>query len=230
MNTKGTKKIKGFSLMLLLLLLFSTNPISANAAPDGKGNYIVRANGVGLNMRSVPGTTNSILTNIPDGKRVYITLVSNTYWGKTTYGGKTGYVHLDYAVKESSGGTAIKPTVKPTLTNLRDYYDGKKKDVWDNRQTGQFEATECQGFAVWAKYVTSGRDVSTWKYVDNLNNLKVGDIIRTNEGIIITKVNGSSVTYAEANTDWNNAICWSATTTLSNLQKIKGYKLVYVWR
>lgn len=48
-----------------------------------------------LRMRSGPGTSNSILTSIPFGTVLTITDVSGN-WGKTTYGGKTGWVSLDY--------------------------------------------------------------------------------------------------------------------------------------
>ncbi len=51
-----------------------------------------------LRLRSGPGTSYSVLANVPFGAVVTITATSGN-WGKTTYNGKTGWVSLDYISK-----------------------------------------------------------------------------------------------------------------------------------
>ena len=61
-------------------------------------NYKTTAN---LHMRSGRGTKYKILITIPKGTSLNITnIVGN--WGKTTYGGKTGYVYMTYVTKLAS--------------------------------------------------------------------------------------------------------------------------------
>ena len=57
-----------------------------------------KINGSGVNLRSGAGTSYGKLTTIPYNKTVTVTEVKNG-WGKTTYGGKTGWFSLDYAKK-----------------------------------------------------------------------------------------------------------------------------------
>lgn len=58
-------------------------------------NYRTTAN---LNMRSGRSTKYKILITIPKGTSLNITDISGS-WGKTTYGGKTGYVYMSYVTK-----------------------------------------------------------------------------------------------------------------------------------
>lgn len=67
------------------------------------GDYLISADS-GLNLRENPTTSSSKLVTIPKGTIVTITetakiddATSNAWWGKTTYGGKTGWISLDYA-------------------------------------------------------------------------------------------------------------------------------------
>lgn len=61
-------------------------------------NYKTTAN---LNMRSGRGTKYKILITIPKGTSLNITNIVGS-WGKTTYGGKTGYVYMHYVTKLAS--------------------------------------------------------------------------------------------------------------------------------
>ena len=61
-------------------------------------NYKTTAN---LNMRSGRGTKYKILITIPKGTSLNITDIVGS-WGKTTYGGKTGYVYMTYVEKLAS--------------------------------------------------------------------------------------------------------------------------------
>ena len=78
------------------------------AAATAGATYKTTAN---LNIRSGNSTSTSILTSIPKGTSVTVTEVKNN-WGKTSYGGKTGWISLDYAAK--TGGTTT--TAKATTT------------------------------------------------------------------------------------------------------------------
>ncbi len=71
------------------------------------GDYLVDADG-GLRLREKPTTSSSQLAMIPDGTILSISetvkidgATVNAWWGKTTYGGKTGWVSLDYARLQS---------------------------------------------------------------------------------------------------------------------------------
>ena len=57
------------------------------------GYYTVTA--TSLNMRSAATTSSSVITGVPNGEDLYITEASGD-WGKTEYGGKSGWVYLTY--------------------------------------------------------------------------------------------------------------------------------------
>ncbi|MBQ4050527.1 MAG: RICIN domain-containing protein [Oscillospiraceae bacterium] len=59
----------------------------------------------GLNMRSSASSSSSKLTAIPYNTTVTITAEQNG-WGKTSYGGKTGWISLQYTSKVSSSTTS----------------------------------------------------------------------------------------------------------------------------
>lgn len=65
--------------------------------PMGDAYRIVNANY--LRIRSNPGTRYSILGTIPCNAKVIVTEYKNG-WGKTTYGGTTGWISLVYTKKE----------------------------------------------------------------------------------------------------------------------------------
>lgn len=50
-----------------------------------------------LNLRLSYNTSSNILTTIPKNTTVVVTRVYNNQWGQITYGGKSGWIHLDYA-------------------------------------------------------------------------------------------------------------------------------------
>ncbi|MBQ8288346.1 MAG: bacterial Ig-like domain-containing protein [Clostridia bacterium] len=82
------------------------------------GSYQITANG-GLNMRSEPTTSSTVLVTIPNNTIVQVTAVQKSgsyYWGYTTYGGKSGWIRLDYAMYQSSSISSIEITTLPTKT------------------------------------------------------------------------------------------------------------------
>ena len=64
----------------------------------------------GVNVRSGAGTSYAKLTAIPKNKIVVVTdfkVYSDSYWGKVTYNGKTGWICLNYASGISSNGGCV---------------------------------------------------------------------------------------------------------------------------
>jgi len=85
------------AILTLALLLGMASVTIATAAPAGTGSYRISTT-AGLNVRSTASTSSSILTAIPYNTTVNVTQISGS-WGKVTYGGKTGWISLDYAAK-----------------------------------------------------------------------------------------------------------------------------------
>lgn len=79
----------------------TTKTTTTTTKPSSTNSYwgIVDAD-PSLRLRSGPGTSYSILANVPYKTRVYVTEISNG-WGKITYSGKTGWVSLDYVNRET---------------------------------------------------------------------------------------------------------------------------------
>lgn len=64
----------------------------------------------GVNLRSGAGTSYAKLTAIPKNTIIVVTnfkVYSNSYWGKVTYNGKTGWICLNYAMGLSSNGQCV---------------------------------------------------------------------------------------------------------------------------
>ena len=100
----------------------------------------------------------------------------------------------------------------------------------DNCACNSFSnAIQCHGFGLKLAYDYYGGNPRNWSMVYNLNNLKAGDIVRFHNGsydhtIWVTNVNGSTVTYADCNSDSRCKIRWDQTTTKSHLSS----RLIYV--
>ena len=83
------------------------NPIAGGEVSYPTGEYLIEAEG-GLRLRKSASTGAEILATIPNGTLVAISETvkidgasTNAWWGKTTYGGKTGWISLDYATLQS---------------------------------------------------------------------------------------------------------------------------------
>lgn len=81
------------------------NPVGGVSYPTGE--YLIEADG-GLRLRKAATTSSEILVTIPNGSLITISetvkidgATTNAWWGKTTYGGKTGWISLDYATLQS---------------------------------------------------------------------------------------------------------------------------------
>ncbi len=106
-----------------------TTDTSNSGTPTSKtGTYRVNTQGGNLNMRPTASSSQSAIGSVPNGTLVVITEISNGY-GKTTYGGQTGWLSMSYLTYVSSsmtistdtsnsGTTTAKTgTYKVTLTN-----------------------------------------------------------------------------------------------------------------
>ena len=90
----------------------AATPAAATATVAGT-TYKTTAN---LNVRSGNNTSATILTSIPKGTTITVTEVKNN-WGKTSYGGKTGWISLDYATKTGGTTTASATTAASTTSS-----------------------------------------------------------------------------------------------------------------
>ncbi len=82
------------------------------------GSYQITANG-GLNMRAEPNTSSSVLVTIPNNSIVQVTSIQKVgsyYWGYTTYNNKSGWIRLDYAMRQNSSIASIDITTPPSKT------------------------------------------------------------------------------------------------------------------
>lgn len=81
----------------------------SSSSSSGSGNtasYKAKINTKsGVNVRSGAGTKYGILTAIPNGTTVTISKTSGN-WGYTSYGGKKGWICLDYTKKVTSGSSS----------------------------------------------------------------------------------------------------------------------------
>lgn len=96
----------------------SSTPTTAPESTYSTGVYKTQVDTV-LNMRSGAGTSNGIVTSIPNDISLTVTKVqkgSDGYtWGYTSYNGYTGWVALDFCVYVSAEPTTVQPTtVRPT--------------------------------------------------------------------------------------------------------------------
>lgn len=87
----------------------SSGSSGSSSSSSGSGNtasYKVKINTTsGVNVRNGAGTKYSILTAIPNGTIVTITKESGG-WGYTSYGGKKGWICMDYTKKVTSGSSS----------------------------------------------------------------------------------------------------------------------------
>ena len=76
----------------------TTTP-APGTAPYTTGTYVVNTGSSHLNIRSSPDANTTIIGKIPGNTRINITQV-NGNWGRVTYDGNTGWVSLDWCVKQ----------------------------------------------------------------------------------------------------------------------------------
>lgn len=94
-----------------------TNPPAGSGSTVVSVQYKITAN-PSLRVREGRGTNYSKLTSIPKGAIVSVSDIQGN-WGKVTYNGKTGYIHMDYTEKYTSSSSASTSENYKTTANLR---------------------------------------------------------------------------------------------------------------
>ena len=111
-----TKRILSFVLAAVIILGLLRAPVSVNAAAVPTAGVISTAGG-SLNVRSGPGTGNSVVTQLSNGSHVMLISRSGSWWQVVYAQGKYGYCHTDY-IKEVSANTTTVATNGGSL-NIR---------------------------------------------------------------------------------------------------------------
>ncbi|MBR4318815.1 MAG: dockerin type I repeat-containing protein [Oscillospiraceae bacterium] len=89
---------------------------------------------------------------------------------------------------------------------------------YNTRWSGQ----QCFGFAMKVNYDMYGSTFTGWKQDNDIASLKAGDVVRVyndSHSIIIQKVEGETVTFAECNTEAPCQISWNETISMAALKK-----------
>ena len=148
-----------------------------------------------LNMRSAPGTENSIVTKLYEGKIAKIIGINNG-WFKVQYGGKTGYISPEYvsivpyaassgstsSASASAGSSGSTSSASGTRQEIIDYAAGLLgcKYVYGGTSPSGFD---CSGFTqyVFAQFGVSLSHSSATQYTNSVrikkSELKIGDLI-----------------------------------------------------
>ena len=80
----------------------------------------IRENIYNLNLRSGPGTSFGVILTIPQGTKLTIEKIEGS-WAQVTYGGRTGYVSVDYLKKVSGPDTppvVEEPSVSDSIIKI----------------------------------------------------------------------------------------------------------------
>ncbi|MBR5272933.1 MAG: SH3 domain-containing protein [Clostridia bacterium] len=92
------------------------------------GKYRVNTPDSALNFRSEPSTSSSVIFSIPHNTELVITEMQGT-WGKTTYLGYSGWVHLDYVEFIASVEKTLESLAVTAPPSKTEYYTGESLNV-----------------------------------------------------------------------------------------------------
>lgn len=112
---------------------------TTNTTSSANGNYKINAS-PSLRIRSGRGTNYKQVGSIPNGKIVSITDISQN-WGKVSYGGKTGYVSMQYAIKQNTSRESEYGSAEENLGRLEVYgfdKNGQKLFKFAMKDTDQY--------------------------------------------------------------------------------------------
>ncbi|MDD5924252.1 MAG: SH3 domain-containing protein [Clostridia bacterium] len=93
-------------------MTITTDTSNSGTTSSKTGTYRVTTQGGNLNMRPTASSSQSAIGSVPNGTLVVITEISNGY-GKTTYGGMTGWLSMSYLTFVSSSTTISTDTSTP---------------------------------------------------------------------------------------------------------------------
>lgn len=147
-----------------------------------------------------------------------------TNWVRSGVSGTTGQSLRMEAIEirlVSKGGN----NVSADFSRLQSQYPSGS--IWNSSYKNK--AWECHGFACMLADKLTNSDPYTWTKKYNLNSLKPGDVVRFNHphSILITGVNGNTVTYVDSNWVGKNKVQWNQTCTKNQLTQKFG-SLSYV--
>ena len=77
----------------------------ADTLPIGGKAEVYNTGGVGVNLRTGPGTGYSVLLTVPEGDVVDVLAGPSSSFYKVRYAGKEGWSHMSYLRPSSGGGT-----------------------------------------------------------------------------------------------------------------------------
>lgn len=117
--SKGSTGWSNFKKVIQGQVVSSSGSASSGSATSSSGtavNYKAKINTAsGVNVRKGAGTGYRIVTAIPNKTTVTITKESGS-WGYTSYGGKKGWICLNYTTKVTSGSSGPSYKVGSTYT------------------------------------------------------------------------------------------------------------------
>jgi cell wall-associated NlpC family hydrolase len=134
---KNFKKMIAMVLVIATMLMCVGSFASANSIAYGAAT--VKA--TSLNIRSGPGTSNSVIGSIPNGKIIVILERTNDGWYKINYNGTVGYVCTDYLIniltaenfnaggKVDGDGVRMRSGPSTDYSILGTYYTGTAMNV-----------------------------------------------------------------------------------------------------
>lgn len=160
--------------------------------------------------------------------RTHCQNVGWTNWQKSGVSGTTGQslrmegMQLRLVKKSGVDDSTV------NFANVKSKY--KSGSTWNGSYMNK--AWQCHGFALTLGMELSNKDPYTWNKVYNLNSLKPGDIVRFGRPhtIMITGVNGDTITYVDSNWVGKNKVQWDQTISRGQLTKKFGslsYVMVY---
>ncbi len=91
-------------------------PVETKGA-NGIGVYVIRAVPC-LLIRSDAGRQYTEIGDVPNGMSAVVKEIKNG-WGKVTYGGVTGWICLDYAVKQADPASSAPTTTRPVTSTTK---------------------------------------------------------------------------------------------------------------
>lgn len=131
---------------------------------------------------------------------------------------KLAWVDSGNASQYLGGGSTQTQTQTSSAVNFsaaqNKYPSGSK---WNSSYKDK--AWQCHGWACTVADMVTGTDPYNWSKKYSLNDLKPGDIIRFSRphSIIVTGVNGNTITYADCNWTAANTVTWGQTIERSRL-------------
>ena len=153
--------------------------------------------------------------------RTHVQDIGWTKWVRSGWSGTIGQskrveaIEMRLVPKNGGGGGASVVVSNLNWSAAQSKYPNGS--TWNS--TYKNKASQCHGWACSVADYITGTDPYTWTKKTSLNNLKPGDIIRFNRphSIIVTGVNGNTITYADCNWVGKNKVSWGQTINKNSL-------------